>query len=203
MKSILKFITIATLLLIFQVGAKALNINDHRIAVLVNDQLITSYEVIQRMKMNTIFTGVNITIENNNQLANAVVDELIKERLKTEKLIEFDISISEDEYVQREKTFFDNMAFSKNEIMEIFKNNDVNYDDFKNYLINELSWQKLISAMYYRLTSVSEVEIAEIMKKDPNISKIKAEDIVIQRQLDLQSSKMIRDMFNEATIEYK
>ena len=33
MKSILKFITIATLLLIFQVGAKALNINDHRINV--------------------------------------------------------------------------------------------------------------------------------------------------------------------------
>ena len=203
MKNIFKFIFFVFLLTIIQVNVKALDVNDHRIAVLVNDQLITTYEVVQRMKMNAIFSSSDITIENNNQLANAAVDELINERLKSEKLSEYSISVSDDEYLQGENAFFENTAFTKTNIKEIFKINNINYNDFKEYLINEISWQKLISGMYYRLTSTSELEIAEIIAKNPNISKVRAEDIIIQRQLDLQSSKMIRDMFNEATIEYK
>jgi len=203
MKNIYKFIFFVSLLTTIQVNVKALDVNDHRIAVLVNDQLITTYEVVQRMKMNVIFSSSDITIENNNQLANAAVDELINERLKSEKLSEYNISVSDDEYLQRENAFFDNTAFTKANIIEMFKINNINYNDFKEYLINEISWQKLISGMYYRLTSTSELEIAEIIAKNPNISKVRAEDIIIQRQLDLQSSKMIRDMFNEATIEYK
>ena len=203
MKNIYKFIFFVSLLTTIQVNVKALDVNDHRIAVLVNDQLITTYEVVQRMKMNVIFSSSDITIENNNQLANAAVDELINERLKSEKLSEYNISVSDDEYLQRENAFFDNTAFTKANIIEMFKINNINYNDFKEYLINEISWQKLISGMYYRLTSTSELEIAEIIAKNPNISKVRAEDIIIQRQLDLQSNKMIRDMFNEATIEYK
>ena len=203
MKNIFKFIFFVFLLTIIQVNVKALDVNDHRIAVLVNDQLITTYEVVQRMKMNAIFSNSDITIENNNQLANAVVDELINERLKSEKLSEYSISVSDDEYLQGENAFFENTAFTKTNIKEIFKINNINYNDFKEYLINEISWQKLISGMYYRLTSTTELEIAEIIEKNPNISKVRAEDIIIQRQLDLQSNKMIRDMFNEATIEYK
>ena len=203
MKNIYKFIFFVSLLTTIQVNVKALDVNDHRIAVLVNDQLITTYEVVQRMKMNVIFSSSDITIENNNQLANAAVDELINERLKSEKLSEYSISVSDDEYLQGENAFFENTAFTKTNIKEIFKINNINYNDFKEYLINEISWQKLISGMYYRLTSTTELEIAEIIEKNPNISKVRAEDIIIQRQLDLQSNKMIRDMFNEATIEYK
>ena len=39
--------------------------------------------------------------------------------------------------------------------------------------------------------------------KNPNISKETAKDMIVQKQLDLKSNKMIRDLFNEATIEYK
>ena len=81
--------------------------------------------------------------------------------------------------------------------------NDIKYSEFKKYLINDISWQKLISGMYYRLTSASEIEIEEIIMNNPNISKEKARDIIVQKQLDLKSNKMIRDLFNEATIEYK
>ena len=66
-----------------------------------------------------------------------------------------------------------------------------------------MSWQKLVSGIYYRLTSASEIEIEEIILKNPEITIDVAKNIIIQKQLDLKSSKMIRDLFNEATIEYK
>ena len=56
---------------------------------------------------------------------------------------------------------------------------------------------------FHRITSVGDLEINEILKKNPNISIKQAENLVIQRQLDLQSSKLLRDMMNEATIEYR
>ena len=185
------------------INAIAFSVNDHRIAVLVNDQLITSYDIVQRMKMNAILTGVEVTPENNNQFINNVVDELIKQKLKNEKLNEYDISVSDEEYFGQEKAFYENKPFTKDNIIELFKLNNIKYSEFKRYLIDEISWQKLISAMYYRLTSTSEIEIEEIFIKNPNITKDQARNIIVQRQLDLKSNKMIRDMFNEATIEYK
>ena len=81
------------------------NASDHRIAVLVNDQLITSYDVVQRMKLSAILSGIDITAENNNQLLNSVVDELIKENLKNQKINEYDISVSEEKYLNQKLLF--------------------------------------------------------------------------------------------------
>ena len=203
MNNIFKIFSLVFIIVSISFKAEAFTVNDHRIAVLVNDKLITSYDIVQRMKMRALLNGIDITPDNNNQLANIAVDELIKEILKIEKLEEYSISIDDNEYLLQEKAFYENNSLSKEDLKGLFTNNNIKYSEFKNYLINEISWQKLISGMYYRLTSISELEITEVMTKNPNISKVRAEDIIIQRQLDLQSSKMIRDMFNEATIEYK
>jgi len=201
-------ILIRTLLVIFifqsfHLSANAFNANDHRIAVLVNDQLITSYEVVQRMKLSAILSGIDITPENNNQLLNSVVDELIKENLKNQKINEYDISISEEEYLNQELLFYQNNPINKDDLIKIFELNNIKYDEFKKFLINGISWQKLISGLYYRLTSTSEIEIEEIIMNNPNMSKETARDLIVQKQLDIKSNKMIRDLLNEATIEYK
>ena len=169
----------------------------------MNDQLITSYDVVQRMKLSAILSGIEITTANNNQLLNTVVEELIKEKLKNQKINEYGISVSEEEYLENELVFYQNNPFNKEAIIKIFELNDIKYSEFKKYLVDGISWQKLITRMYYRLTSTSEIEIEEIITKNPNISKETAKNMIVQRQLDLKSNKMIRDLFNEATIEYK
>ena len=201
-------ILIRTLLIIaviqsFCLNVNAFNANDHRIAVLVDDQLITSYEVVQRMKLSAILSGIDITAENNNQLLNSVIEELIKEKLKNQKINEYNISISEEEYLNQELLFYQNNPVNKDDLIEIFELNDIKYDEFKNFLINRISWQRLISGMYYRLTSTSEIEIEELIMNNPNMSEETARDLIVQKQLDLKSNKMIRDLLNEATIEYK
>ena len=184
-------------------NVNAFNANDHRIAVLVNDQLISSYDVVQRMKLNAVLSGVEITAKNNNQLLNSVIDELIMENLKNQKINEYNISVSEEEYLKQELLFYQNNQINKDDLVKIFELNDIKYSELKKYLTLGISWQKLISGMYYRLTSTSEIEIEEIVMKNPSISKEVARDMIVQRQLDLKSNKMLRDLFNEATIEYK
>ena len=75
--------------------------------------------------------------------------------------------------------------------------------ELKNYLMGELAWNKLVNGLFFRLTSISDLEVDELISKNPSLSIEQAENLVIQRQLDLQSSKLLRDIMNEATIEYK
>ena len=120
-----------------------------------------------------------------------------------QKIKEYEIEISEDEYLQFETNFFDVNNTNKNLIIDLLDKNNIKHEALKDLLIGELSWKKLINGLYYRLTSVSNLEVDEIIKKNPEITNEQAKNLVIQRQLDLQSSKMLRDMMNEATIEYK
>ncbi len=185
----------------------ALNTNasdsKHKIAVLVNEEMITSYDIVQRMKINAILNKIDISKENNQLIANSAVDELIQEILKSEKINEYDIGVDDNEYNENESNFFKNTGLNKNYLIENFKINNINYEEFENYLKQQMAWQKLVGYLFYRLASASQTEIDDMVSKNPNMSIEQAENLVIQRQLDLQSSKLLRDMLNEATIEYK
>ena len=84
--------------LLFSANTFAQKLTDHRIAVVVNDQIITSYEIIKRMKISSILMGVNISPGENKELLSKVVEELIREKLKNEKIDEYNITLDIDEY---------------------------------------------------------------------------------------------------------
>ena len=176
---------------------------EHKIAVLVNEDIITSYDIIQRLKLTAIIQGVNLDAQNSQLMVNDVVDELIREKVKLSKIDEYQIKIEDDEYKQFEKNFFKRNKIKQDEVFSLLKENKINYQELKELLFIELAWNKLINGLFYRFTSVSDIEIIELVSKNPGLSSEQAENLVIQRQLDLQSSKLLRDMMNEATIEYK
>ena len=176
---------------------------EHKIAVLVNEDIITSYDIIQRLKLTAIIQGINLNTQNTQLMVNNVVDELIREKVKLNKINEYQIEIKNEEYNEFEINFFSRNKFNQDEILNLLKENNINYQELRNYLMGELSWNKLVNGLFYRLTSVSDLEVDELINKNPSLSVEQAENLVIQRQLDLQSSKLLRDIMNEATIEYK
>ena len=176
---------------------------EHKIAVLVNEELITSYDIIQRIKLSAILQGIEINSQNNQLLLNNTVEELIYEKLKLEKINEYKVIIEDEEYEEFEIDFFKRNNIDKQQTLDLLLQNKVKYEELKNLLVGELSWNKLVNGLFFRLTSVSDIEIDELISKNPQVSIERAKNLVIQRQLDLKSSKMLRDMFNEATIEYK
>ncbi len=198
-----KFFLVTILFFIASSYISANNKIEHKIAVLVNEEIITSYDIIQRLKLTTIIKNINPTAQSTNITINNIVDELIQEKLKLEKINEYNIEVTENEYLEFENSFFERNKVDKKQMILSLKDNGVSYQDLKDQILNEFLWSKLISRLYYRLTSVSEIEVNSIIKNNPLISIELAENLVIQRQLDLKSSKLLRDMMNEATIEYR
>ena len=176
---------------------------EHKIAVLVNDEVITSYDIIQRMKLTAIIQGINLNTQNSQIMVNNVVDELIREKVKLSKINEYQIKVEDERYTEFEINFFKRNKINQDEILNLLRENKINYQELKKYLMGELAWNKLINGLFFRLTSISDLEVDELISKNPSLSVEQAENLVIQRQLDLQSSKLLRDIMNEATIEYK
>ena len=176
---------------------------EHKIAVLVNEDVITSYDIIQRLKLTAIIQGINLNAQNTQLMVNNVVDELIREKVKLSKINEYQIKVKDEEYAEFEINFFTRSKINQDEILNLLRENKINYQELKKYLMGELAWNKLINGLFFRLTSISDLEVDEVISKNPSLSVEQAENLVIQRQLDLQSSKLLRDILNEATIEYK
>jgi len=176
---------------------------EHKIAVLVNEDIITSYDIIQRLKLTAIIQDINLNAQNTQLMVNNVVDELIREKVKLIKINEYEIKAEDDEYGQFEENFFKRNKINQDEMFSLLAENKINYQELKELLYNELVWNKLINGLFYRYASASDLEISELLNKNPGLSSEQAENLVIQRQMDLQSSKLLRDMMNEATIEYK
>ena len=183
--------------------AHSYNDKTNRIEVLVNENIITKYDIVQRLKINSILNRVEITDINYNQLLNIVIDDLVIEKLKIRKIEEYNISFNKNEFITHEKRYLLNLNFSKKELEELFYINDINYNHLNDLLGIDLKWQKLIYGLYFRVTSVTEQEISELTSKNPNIDEETANDLILQKQLDLKSKKLIKDLRDEATIEYK
>ena len=175
----------------------------NRIEVLVNENIITKYDIVQRMKINSILNRIDINDDNYKQLVKAVIDDLIIEKLKSKKIIEYNIKLDKDELKKHEGRFYSNFNYSEEELKELFYINNLNYNNLTEFIKIELKWQKLIAGLYARVTSVTEQEISDLISKNPGINKEVAREIMLQRQLDIKSAKLIKDLRNEATIEYK
>ena len=176
---------------------------DHKIVVLVNDRIITSFDIIQRIKVNSIINDIKVNEGNINIIRNSVIKELIDEKLKIEKAMEYNFKVNEDEYLEFENNILNQRGILKNKLIDVFKENNINYEEFSDFVKTQIMWQKVISGLYYRLVSASEIEINVVLKKNSSIQYDQAKQIVIQKQLDLKSNKLLRDLKNEATIEYR
>ena len=177
--------------------------NINRIEVLVNEEAITKYDIIQRLKINSILKRIEINDDNFNQLYGVIMDDLIIEKLKINKIQEYNIEIEKDEFSQHEIRFYSSLNYNKQTIEELFVLNNINYNYLNEFLEIDLKWQKLIYGLYLRVTSVTKNEIYNLINKNPNLNEESASDLILQKQIDLKSIKLINDLRDEATIEYR
>jgi len=104
---------------------------DHKIAVLVNEDIITSFDIIQRIKLTAVLNGININADNNQMILNNVVDELIQEKVKLQKINEYKIKVDETEYLNFEENFLKRNNIDRSQLLLSLEDNSINYQELK------------------------------------------------------------------------
>ena len=172
---------------------------NYKIIKLVNEQVITNYDLEQRI---VLYSTLNQTdIDDINSLADKILHLMVDELLQLEQIIKYDISVSDieiNEYISRA---YLNADIDTDDFNLIFKKNNLDINILRKSIKIQLGWNDLAGRLFYRTSEINAVDLEKTMDSDPSLSKEQAENNLLQKQIGLRAQKLLRDIRTEATIE--
>ena len=201
MQKILLQIIISISLLLSSYSTLNAEEKNYKIIKLVNNNVITNYDLEQRLKLYSTLNNVNINAENIDKLAVEMLSLMVDEKLQLEQINSYKISVNESEindYIERAYLSDSN---NLNEFIDALNNNNIDIAILKKSIEVMIGWNKLTGRLYYRTSEINKVDLENLMNEDPSLSKKQAEDILLQKQIGLRAKKLLRDIRIEANIE--
>ena len=174
---------------------------NYKIIKLVNDQVITNYDLEQRLKLFSVLNNADINKENIDQLGKQMLVLMVDEKLQNEQIEFYEISINESEINDYINRAFLNEEKDINKLIASLKSNNININILKESIKITLGWNKLANRLYYRSSKINPLELENAMKQDASLSKQEAENMLLQKQILLRAKKLLRDIKAEANIE--
>ena len=201
MQKILLQIIISISLLLSSYSTLNAEEKNYKIIKLVNNNVITNYDLEQRLKLYSTLNNADINEENIDKLANQMLSLMVDEKLQLEQINSYKISVNESEINDYIERAYLNESNSLNEFIDALNNNNIDIAILKKSIEVMIGWNKLTGRLYYRTSEINKVDLENLMNEDPSLSKEQAEDILLQKQIGLRAKKLLRDIRIEANIE--
>lgn len=136
-----------------------------KIAVVVNDEVISRYDVDQRLGLVVASTGVNASGDALERLRMQVVRSLIDEKLQLQEAESFDISASTEEVDEALASIASQNNYSADRLGEILGENGIDIETLRDQLKAEIAWQKLVTRRFFPRLRPGEEQIEQILNR--------------------------------------
>ena len=173
----------------------------YKILTLVNDEVITNYDLEQRLQLFAFLNKQQINKDNIKQYADEMLKLMIDEKLQLEQIIKYKIQIQSseiDDYITRA---FLTTEQNINDFEYSLISNNIEIDILRESLEIQLGWNRLTGQLFYRSSEINNIDLLEATKNNPSLSKDQIENSLIQKQIALRAEKLLRDLRLEANIE--
>tara|TARA_B100001093_G_C26806151_1_gene1005567 strand:- start:103 stop:711 length:609 start_codon:yes stop_codon:yes gene_type:complete len=174
---------------------------NYKILKLVNDKVITNYDLEQRLQLFVLLNKQPINKDNIKQYADEMLKLMIDEKLQLEQIRKYKIQIQSseiDDYITRA---FLTSEQNINDFEYSLISNNIEIDILRESLEIQLGWNRLTGQLFYRSSEINNIDLLEATKKNPSLSKDQIENSLIQKQIALRAEKLLRDLRLEANIE--
>lgn len=139
--------------------------NAEGVAAIVNDHVISTFDVRQRATLLLVSAGMQSTPELQQRARAQALRDLVDERLQIEEATRFEITV-EDAQVQRRLA---DIARQNETTLEGFTQqlaaSGVSISTLRSQIQADIAWQRLISGMYGSRVRISEVEITDTQQR--------------------------------------
>lgn len=186
-----------SIIFFFSISAYGQN---YKIIKLVNDQVITNYDLEKRLQLFSILNSVEITEKNVDRFAKEMIKLMVDEKIQIEQIKKYNIKVEESEIDNYTKKILFDTNNSKN-IKNQLKSNDIDISILEETIKIQIGWNKLSNKLFYRDTEISEVDLENTLKLNPSLSDEQIKYLITQNQVELRSRKLLRDLRTEANIE--
>ncbi len=192
-----KHLTIFFLVFFFSFKTLSAKITSN-IVIKIEDQIITNYEIKNKILSSLVLSNQKINQENINKLKKQTLDFLIHQNLKKIELAKFNIEVSESEINTYLKSISSNNVLG---LKKTFAENNLDYNLFLEEAKILIKWQKFIYQFYSNKIEIDESsverEIQEIIKNNSNLEEFRLSEIEILLKSDETKEKIILDLRNQ------
>jgi peptidyl-prolyl cis-trans isomerase SurA len=162
-----KYVSAAAALAIAGVGliAPVSAQNAEGVAAVVNDKVISTFDVRQRATMLLMFANLQQTPELQQRARAQALRDLVDERLQVDEAAKFEISVTNDAIERRLTEMAGRNEMSVDQLATNLARNGVTLATLRRQVEAEIAWQRLIAGMYGSRVRVSETEIQETQER--------------------------------------
>ncbi len=173
--------------------------NKNKIIVKIDDEIVTSYELKNKIKTLLVLANQNLSQENIDEVKQQALIQLINSKLKLKEVTKYSIEANENSIRdQLLNISSNNLPALKNSFLE----NNVNFDLFKDEIKIEMSWQKLIYFLYNKKINDEELksqiesfEKSNFSREDFRIAEI---EILNENQSEIKTNiEFIKDQIKK------
>ena len=167
-KLFLKKILISCLLvltLVFSTNNSSMSQDIQAISAIVNDEVISRYDVQQRIKLIIVTSGIQPTQENVSRLEKQAIRALVNEKIQLQEAIKLDVPTSSEEIDLMLRRIASGNEMSSEEIINFISSNGVNSETLLNQIKAELLWNKIVRGRFGSYINISEDEISIVYNR--------------------------------------
>ena len=172
--------------------------NNFKIITKVGNEIITSYELENKIKITLFLAGEELNQSNITEIKNLSLKALINNRLKKEEIKRYKYKKVNE---QRVSKYLENIAKKFNlpvkDLDNFFKNNGLELNLFLEEIKTEFQWQSLIYEIYAKKINFDEKEIANELNKI-----ILEQKLIIDYNLSEIETKFLKENELKEIIDY-
>ena len=173
----------------------------YKIISLVNDTVITNYDLEKRLKLFSFLNNTEINDKNINHYANEMLKLMIDEKLQLEQINKYEVRVKDEEIEEYMKRAFVGSNQKINDFYDSLKFNNIDIEILKESISIQIGWNELAGLLFYRASEINKIDLAKIIEQDPLLTEEQGKNILIQKQITLRAKKLLRDLRAEANIE--
>lgn len=138
------------------------------IAAIVNDAVISKYDLDQRVRLVVATSGIQPTRENIERIREQVLRSLIDEKLQMQEAERLELEIDEEEVDESITGIAQRAGMTSDEIIEYLDESGVNEAALRTQITADVAWNRVISARFAPLVQIGDDEIDETLARINN-----------------------------------
>ena len=166
------------------------------IAAIVNDEVISKFDVDQRVNLFLVTSGIERTPQNIDGLRRQVLRTLIQEKLQLQEARDSEIEISRAEINAAMQDMASGTNRSLDEVEKFLKDNNVHIRTMEDQIEAELAWNRFVRGRFGGQVSIGEIEIDETLERAEaamNQDRVNINEILLLANNQLDGQRLMSE----------
>lgn len=164
-----------------------------RIAAIVNDEVISTLDLQDRVELALVTSGKPDTPEVRREASRQLLQVLITERLRLDEAERFSITVSPDEVDAAIRTLEEAQGKPPGALSNFIREQGLSLDSLRAQVKSQVAWQKLVARKMRREVSLSDEEIARAQKRmaqGKKVQEVQVASIVLPQTESMEPDEL-------------